>query len=102
MFMLWIFISVAVIGHLFGRGLKNKLALLLAVFMTWGASISISAFMMGMSGDIPPEIISQLHTRPWILMTALFFSFVSVGSGWRRRKTLEKSKELAAKTEEVN
>ena len=100
--MLWLFISVAVIGHLFGRGLKNKLALLLAVFMTWGASISISIFIMGLGGDVPPEVVTQLHTKPWILMTALFLAFASVGSGWRRRKTLEKSKELAAKTEEMN
>lgn len=93
---------MAVIGHLFGRGLKNKLALLLAVFMTWGASISISSFIMGLGGDVPPEVVTQLHTKPWILMTALLLAFASVGSGWRRRKTLEKSKELAAKTEEMN
>ena len=93
---------MAVIGHLFGRGLKNKLALLLAVVMTWGAAISISSFIMGLGGDVPPEVVTEQHTKPWILMTALFFSFVSVGSGWRRRKTLEKSKELAAKTDEIN
>ena len=63
---------------------------------------ALQAEIQKFGGDVPPEVVTEQHTKPWILITALFFSFVSVGSGWRRRKTLEKSKELAAKTDEIN